>query len=181
MEKAIYEIAFTKLNLLFVMKNNYPEMKKFDSSFKASLEAVKDKLEIFNIGALQLREAFDSHLTEIKPWVHSLNAFTYNASILIFIGTCMQIILLISQSIPKYTHFKKYNWFLWIASFASLTAYTFALHFQGNFASVNHDVCLLFNQNVSNDHPLPKSFIPESLHPLIDVCVHNPEHMRNLD
>lgn len=133
------------------MWQNYPTMKNFDSSFKASLQIVKDRIDTFNVGALQLRESFGNHLTEVSPWVHSLNGYTYNSSLAVFIGILIQIGLLIAQAIPRFAHFRKYNFILWIISFVSLTLFCFSLHFQGNFASVNHDICLLFKQDVTPD------------------------------
>jgi hypothetical protein len=130
--------------LLNGIRKNYPGLQKDEAEFKANLHLIKETVDSFNVGALDLKESFKNHLMEVDPWVSVHNMFTNSVCVLLFMIFIAQCGLLIGQNTPKYKHIRKYNYFIWVSTFAGLTCLSISSHFQGSYASVNHDMCLLF-------------------------------------
>ena len=176
----MYNVAMGKLMVLNQLKNGYPDLQGQDSVFKESLLKIKETIGSLNTGAKELQSTFKAKLDEAGPWIELHNDFTYNACVLIFLFVSAQAVFLVMTSIPRYSKFLRFSNFMWITNVMALCCFAVSTHFQSQYASVNHDMCLLF-EPVSTGAEIPRTFMPESLQGVMDVCVHQPEDQQDLN
>lgn len=105
---------------------------------------MKENIESLHNGATILQSAFKNHLVEVAPWVGFHNNFSNSSCVVIFLMFIAQILLIAAQSVPKFKYFSKFNFLLWISTFLALISIAISSRTQSSFASVNHDLCLLF-------------------------------------
>lgn len=159
----VKKIAWKKLDLLDVIRNNYPSLAKKSAEFKTELETMKENIETLHNGAITLQAAFKNHLMEVSPWVSFHNNFSNSTCVIIFLMYVCQVVLIGLQNLPKFKHLTRFNFLLWLTTFVALICISISSRMQSNFASVNHDMCLLFKQNSTDGEPLPRTFIPSNL------------------
>jgi hypothetical protein len=90
------------------------------------------------------------------------NGFTYSTSVLMFLVLIAQIVIMAASETDRFAWMSKLRWSLWVSTFFLLGCLCVIVSFQGDYSSVNHDVCLLFKNQTSGEE-LPRTFVPDNL------------------